>query len=133
MAKYFWMLMILLLLLFSGDDDTQKWWGKSIGSEQRVKRASIIYQAKDSIPEDSRFKKKKVTHRLEMEVRRRRSRADPELIANGLRSTDGDWPADSGNKTFSCYLPVCLLFSAANSKGKKNEKEKKENRIIVSR
>jgi hypothetical protein len=61
-----------------------------------------------------------------MEVRRQRSRADPELIANGWRSTDGDWPADSGNKTFSCYLPVCLLFSAANSR------RKKENRIIVS-
>jgi hypothetical protein len=119
MAKYFWMLMILLLLLFSGDDDTQSGGGNPSGA--RADRASIIYQAK-------KIRKKGTTHRLEMEVRRQRSRADPELIANGWRSTDEDWPADSGNKTFSCYLPVCLLFSAANSR----RKDKKENRIIVS-
>lgn len=111
--------MILLLLLFSGDDDTQSGGGNPSVREQ------IELQLFTKPEEDS---KKGTTHRLEMEVRRQRSRADPVLIANGWRSTDGDWPADSGNKTFSCYLPVCLLFSAANSR----RKDKKENRIIVS-
>ncbi len=35
-------------------------------------------------------------------------------------------PADSGNKTFSCYLPVCLLFSTEMSTTEEKKKKRKQ-------
>lgn len=56
------------------------------------------------------------TYRSVMEVRQWTHREDPAPIVNDWQSTDEDWPADNGNRTFSLFLQVpCYLSSLSSS------------------